>query len=186
MASVFVDPAAITMTRAADQRGLQDGMSVLSPGAAEALRHLIDSGYQVAMLGSVPQPIRAIGLPVTAVDDVPTPAPPSSWLVTTDLSACEGRQSSGLKTMLVGPHLPPARTIAVRCDREARDMLAAVMAILAEDASGTPILPTHETETPDGTDLPAGADRGSVMESGSGAEPGATIARRRQHRAARG
>lgn len=133
MTTVFLDPAVLTVgnlpVAAADFRPAAE--------AATAVRHLLDGGHRVVVVGEVAVARRAaeaVGVDPGAV----APTPPDGvrgWLVTADPSAChDARHRLRVRTVLVGP-LPPDLGLAHRpADVEARDLVDAVLTILTADA----------------------------------------------------
>ena len=105
-----------------------------SPDAVDHLRHLLDTGHAVYLVGEAAGPI-ADDLGATIVDAVPDDAPRGSWFVTADPATCVERQP-GLQTLLVGPRPAPSPRPAPRCDAEARDLASAVLEILRRDVMG--------------------------------------------------
>jgi hypothetical protein len=93
-------------------------LSIGDPG--EALAHLEDGGFDVAI-----------------VDDLPADLPPAGdWLLTPDRSSCGAARRRRIRTILVGPHLETHHPTE-RCDLEARDLPAAALAVLAAEAMTT-------------------------------------------------
>jgi hypothetical protein len=117
MTAIYVDPSASSV-----------------PDAMGHLRHLVETGHDVFLIGSVP-PARAADLGAALVDAVPDDAPRGSWFVTADAATCADRQP-GLRTLLVGPRPAPSPRPTPRCDAEARDLASAVLEILSRDAMG--------------------------------------------------
>ena len=109
----------------------------LLPDATPALRHLRDAQHDVVLTGS-PQPVAAVlaawrdAAPVARPE---LPADAVGWLVTNDAAACAAaRGTRGIRTVLVGP-ATPGRGLAHRpADVEARDLVDAVLRILATEA----------------------------------------------------
>jgi hypothetical protein len=117
MTAIYVDPSASS-----------------APDAIDQLRHLVDTGYEVLLLGDVPPSVGAdLGAAIVAA--LPDDAVRGSWFVTADPATCADRPS-GVLTLLVGPRPAPSPRPAPRCDAEARDLASAVLEILRRDAMG--------------------------------------------------
>lgn len=112
----------------------------LQPEADSAIRHLVAADCHVVLWG----PPGAIELsasdaphPIESLDDLPDDA--TGWLVTANEARCdELRGRSGLRTILVGPSVPDRRLTHRAADFEARDLVDAVLVILAADAMPDP------------------------------------------------
>jgi hypothetical protein len=105
-----------------------------SPDAADHLRHLVDTGHEVVLIGDVPDSLGTdLGAAVLAT--VPDDAARGSWFVTADPTTCGARQP-GILTLLVGPRPAPSPRPTPRCDAEARDLASAVLEILGREAMG--------------------------------------------------
>jgi hypothetical protein len=104
--------------------------------AARALKHLIDAGHElvfVGVLSDVPAALQsAFGRVVDAEDALPA----DSWLLTADAARC-GRSSPSVRTILVGGWEGELRPVQ-RCDSVARDLMTAVIEILASEAMPRP------------------------------------------------
>jgi hypothetical protein len=129
---VYLDAASLTTSRAVEGRPVR-----LVPGAEAALRHLRDTGHPLVLTGS-PGPVGVVltalrdGAPAARAD---VPEDAAGWLVTTDPAACvAARAAAGVRTILVGPAIPGQGLAYRRSDIEARDLLDAVLLILAADA----------------------------------------------------
>lgn len=127
----------------------------LAPEADPALEHLREAGYRVILVGDAPHaPGDAPGdaahaaggaphVPATGTDPgdpaevvvAALPVGADGWLVTGDAAVCTGvRELRRLRTILVGPTVQ-GRGLAHRpADVEARDLLDAVLTILAAGA----------------------------------------------------
>ena len=117
MTVVYVDPSASNV-----------------PDAVDHLRHLIDTGHEVVLVGDVSLSTTA-ELGAGAVPAVPADAPRGSWYITADPAVCAERQA-GVITLLVGPRPAPSPRPIPRCDAEARDLGSAVLEILRREAMG--------------------------------------------------
>jgi hypothetical protein len=126
MSRVFLDPGLLLTGGAAV------GTRRLSPGAADALAVLADAGHEVVVIGDLPAELASRRAIRTAV----APSGRTGWLVTGDRRDCERTRRRGLRTILVGPHLESDPRPTERCDREARDLPAAALVILATEAMG--------------------------------------------------
>jgi hypothetical protein len=116
MTNIYIDPIAASM-----------------PDAADHLRHLVDTGHRVHVLGEPPAALA--DLPITAADTVAGTPSAATWLVTADPELCAERRPS-VTTILVGPRVAPSPRPAPRCDVEARDLASAVLEILSREAMG--------------------------------------------------
>jgi hypothetical protein len=104
--------------------------------AVEHLVHLIDAGQRVILTGT-PGAGAVAGLAdIPRLDRIPARPAAGSWFVTADPARCRER-IAGVRTLLIGPRVPRTQAPGPRCDVEARDLAAAVLAILAHDAMGT-------------------------------------------------
>ena len=104
-----------------------------APDAVDQLRHLIDTGHEVVLVGDVSSSATAeLGV---AVPTVPADAARGSWYITADPATCAERQA-GVTTLLVGPRPAPSPRPIPRCDAEARDLGSAVLEILRREAMG--------------------------------------------------
>lgn len=117
MTTIYVDPSAAG-----------------APDAADHLRHLVDTGHDLIVLGDDHAELaRTLG--VTTTPSITPRVTAGSWLVTADPAGCAER-TPGLRTLLVGPRPAPSPRPAPRCDAEARDLASAVLEILSRDAMG--------------------------------------------------
>lgn len=119
---LVVDPVPVTGTvdRAVD--GAVDG-AVPAPAAGTRVAGIRAAGIRVA---GIPEALAA-----TAVTAAPSEPTATTWYLTSDAERCRGR-SARLRTILVGRSASP--TAIHRCDSLARDVLAAVLEILAAEA----------------------------------------------------
>ncbi len=117
MTAIYVDPSASS-----------------GPDAIDQLRHLVDTGHEVLLVGDV-QAVVGAELGASVIAAVPNDAARGSWFVTADPATCAERQP-GILTLLVGPRLAPSPRPAPRCDAEARDLGSAVLEILRREAMG--------------------------------------------------
>jgi hypothetical protein len=105
-----------------------------APNAVDQLRHFVDTGHDVSLVGDV-APSIAAELRVATIPAVPADAARGSWFVTADAATCAGHPP-GVLTLLVGPRPAPTPRPAPRCDAEARDLASAVLEILRREAMG--------------------------------------------------
>jgi hypothetical protein len=123
--TVYVDVAAACL----------DGSAAAAPDpeAVRSLRHLADAGVRVVLVQADAQEpaaeLRAVGSEIIRTIP-PRPAGPAYYL-TSDIARCQG-SSAHLRTVLIGA-APPSGTVR-RCDAVARDVQAAAMEILVDDA----------------------------------------------------
>jgi hypothetical protein len=121
--TIYVDEAALRPETGsgvvADRSPDGDANDPGSPPMPAALDHLVDAGYAIVVV------------------DPETGPPPDAagWLVTRDAAVCgRARHQRAVRTILVGP-AEPGRGLAHRpADLEARNLTAAVLTILAEEA----------------------------------------------------
>jgi hypothetical protein len=125
--------ALLSSLPASDRRGGSD-VSLVS-GASEALRHLVDAGHELVVVGELPPAVRAsLDLPLETAVDVGSADARGCWLIVADPEECRSRRRPGLRTMYVGPRRPPEHRPTARCDVEARDLPSAAIEILTQDA----------------------------------------------------
>jgi hypothetical protein len=103
--------------------------------AIRALDHLTEAGHEVVLVADRAVPAALGGLAATTVAAAPTEPSSTTWYFTSDVDRCRGR-SARLRTVLVGR--APAPTAIHRCDALARDVLAAVLEVLAAEAMPPP------------------------------------------------
>jgi hypothetical protein len=113
-----------------------DGAVVSESDASDHLANLVDAGQRVILVGSGPTPVGATVAGVERLERVPDAAARGSWFVTAEPARCAER-TAGVRTLLIGPRTDRSPIHGPRCDTEARDLGAAVLAILAHDAMGT-------------------------------------------------
>ncbi|HYL41321.1 MAG TPA: hypothetical protein VET90_08440 [Candidatus Binatus sp.] len=108
----------------------------LAPDAPRTLRILAESGHDVVLVTDIagPPPADVVAVAADAVGTVPASPADQAWYLTADVEHCRGT-SARLRTLFIGGN-PPAGSIH-RCDGIARDLLAAVMEILASEAMPT-------------------------------------------------
>jgi hypothetical protein len=131
---IYLHPGALVSSLPApDRRG---GSSVsLVPGASEALRHLVDAGHTLAVVGNLPPGLGAsLDVPIEAGADLGATDAHGCWLIVGDPEECRSRRRPGLRTMYVGPRRPVGHRPTARCDVEARDLTSAAIEILTQDA----------------------------------------------------
>jgi hypothetical protein len=100
-------------------------------GAVHSLDYLIEAGHRVALVADHAVPVGLGELASTVVGAAPSEPESTAWYLTSDPDRCRGR-SARLRTVLVGRTQGPAAIH--RCDSLARDVLAAVLEILAAEA----------------------------------------------------
>jgi hypothetical protein len=122
---VYVDVGAASVDTATS--------SSADPEAIRALRYLAEAGVRIVLVDTdSAQPggeLRSVAADV--VRAVPERPRAPSWYLTNDIDRCRG-SSAWLRTVLIGG-APPNGSVR-RCDAVARDLQAAAMEILAEDA----------------------------------------------------
>jgi hypothetical protein len=118
MTDIYIDPSVTSM-----------------PDAADHLRHLVDTGHQLILVGGSPPAVQS-ALPAARTSNaMPARVAAGSWRVSADPAMC-GDRLPGLQTLLVGPRLAPTPRPGPRCDAEARDLASAVLEILGRDVMG--------------------------------------------------
>jgi hypothetical protein len=107
--------------------------SSADPEAIRALRYLSEAGVRIVLVRTTAaEPggeLRSVAADI--VRSVPERPRAPSWYLTNDIDRCRG-SSAWLRTVLIGG-APPNGSVR-RCDAVARDLQAAAMEILAEDA----------------------------------------------------
>ena len=118
MTDIYIDPSVARM-----------------PDAADHLRHLLDTGHQLFLIGDFPAAVFDALPGATAMESMPAAVTAGSWSVSSDPEMC-GQRLPGLQTLLVGPRLAPSPRPGPRCDAEARDLASSVLEILGRDVMG--------------------------------------------------
>jgi hypothetical protein len=120
MTDIFIDPSAAS-----------------APDASGQLRHLVETGHRVLLVGDVSGLTAGLGdeLGLAILPAIPDDAARGSWFITADPATCADRQP-GVRTLLVGPRPAPSPRPTPRCDAEARDLASAVLEILRRDVMG--------------------------------------------------
>jgi hypothetical protein len=127
---VYLDPTALILASAGPNQG--DGH--VAPGAAEAVAHLVDAGFEVIVLGpAATQPLRQLDSAVGCEPSLPEHLDGDAWFLTGEPYSPFGRPRGGT-TVLVGPRRPVGKIPLPRFDLETRDMAAAAMEILTRQA----------------------------------------------------
>jgi hypothetical protein len=100
--------------------------------AVRSLEHLVEAGHEVVLVcdgDAVPVALGEIA--TTAVAAAPTELTETAWYLVSDVDRCRDR-TTRLRTVLIGSL--PAPGAIHRCDRVARDLMTAVLEILADEA----------------------------------------------------
>lgn len=127
---VYVDPTAVVLGTA-EPEGAEGHAA---PGAEEAIRYLVDAGFDVILLGEADTPpFDAIAAGVTYRTDLPEHLEPDAWYLTGDPYPRYGRPRGGT-TVLVGPKRAAGPIPLPRFDLETRDLQSATMEILTRQA----------------------------------------------------
>jgi hypothetical protein len=127
---VYIDPSALMLASA----GPDQGDDHVAPGAAEAIARLLDSGFEVIVLGPAPgDPARELPAAVGREPALPEHLETHDWFLTGEPFSPFGRPRGGT-TMLVGPRQPVGKVPLPRFDLESRDLPSAVMEILTRQA----------------------------------------------------
>jgi hypothetical protein len=127
--AIYVDPSALLLPTA--DPGAPDDH--VEPGAPDAVRHLLEAGYEVVLLAPDDQPVPELPSDVARASRLPDHLDPDAWYLTGEPHPAFGRPRGGT-TVLVGPRRPPGRLPLPRFDLQARDMASAVMEILTREA----------------------------------------------------
>jgi hypothetical protein len=103
--------------------------------AMRSLEYLAEAGHEVILVGDTDAVPEALGaLATTTVAAAPIELTETAWYLISDAERCRDR-STRLRTVLIGS--APAPGAIHRCDRLSRDLLAAVLEILADEAMPT-------------------------------------------------
>ena len=109
----------------------------LAPRAVKALSYVAEAGHDLVLLGEGPE-LRLVGESLGPLVHASRPTLPDDalgWLVTSDPALCAGSALRvGLRTVLVGVATGDVGLARRTWDTEARDLLAAALVILGEDA----------------------------------------------------
>ena len=129
MTRVYLDPTALTLPSA----GPDQGDNHVAPGAAAAVARLIESGFDVVVLGPTTAGPRGLADAVIREATLPEHLDDDAWFLTGDSYPSFGRPRGGT-TVLVGPRRPVGKVPLPRFDLETRDMSSAAMEILTRQA----------------------------------------------------
>ena len=113
-----------------------DGAVMAGSDASDHLANLVDAGQRVILVGGGPISLSPPLAGLERLERVPEAPARGSWFVTDEPARCAQR-TAGVRTLLIGPRTDRSLIHGPRCDTEARDLGAAVLAILAHDAMGT-------------------------------------------------
>jgi hypothetical protein len=111
-----------------------DPLAAAMPDAADQLRHLVDTGHRLLIIGELPAALADVPT-VERVDGLPYKPAKGSWLLTADAQLCAERRPP-MSSLFVGPRPAPSPRPAPRCDADARDNASAVLEILGREAMG--------------------------------------------------
>jgi hypothetical protein len=130
---IYLDPTALVLTA-----GSETGEEHVSPGASNAVAHLVAAGFDVILLdasdGSPSRRLRLLPNEVRREATLPEHLEPDAWYLTGEpLHPSFGRPRGGT-TVLVGPRRPAGAFPLPRFDMETRDMASAAMEILTRQA----------------------------------------------------
>lgn len=130
MSCIYLDPTALFLASGspdqADER--------VAPGAADAVAHLVEAGFDVVVLEVAQGRLRReLPVEVRGADELPAHLDHDAWYLTGEPYPAFGRPRGGT-TVLVGPRRPAGRIPLPRFDLETRDMASAAMEILARQA----------------------------------------------------
>ena len=130
MTAIYVDPSALFLSSSADPGGPDEQVE---PGGADAVRHLVEAGFDVVLLAPDGEPVPDLPSDVRRASELPEHLDQDAWYLTGEPHPAFGRPRGGT-TMLVGPRRPAGKLPQPRFDMEARDMASAAMEILTRDA----------------------------------------------------
>ena len=139
MTRVYVDLEVLSTGRGSRRPA---DVGAVDLAAVRSLDHLVDAGHELVLVADPPIAPGAVaviptagGIPgplaEAAVTVVPSEPRTAAWYLTFDVERCRGR-SARLRTILVGRSAAPGAVH--RCDSLARDVMAAVLEILAAEA----------------------------------------------------
>ncbi|HEX5828983.1 MAG TPA: hypothetical protein VFY23_15770 [Candidatus Limnocylindrales bacterium] len=129
MTCIYLDPTALVLPSAAPEGGEDH----VAPGAADAVVHLVEAGFDVVVLGEAPEPLHSLHVDVRQASALPEHLDADAWYLTGEPYPSFGRPRGGT-TVLVGPRQPVGKLPLPRFDMEARDLPSAVMEILTRQA----------------------------------------------------
>jgi hypothetical protein len=127
--AIYVHPSALLLPTA-DTTSPDDHVE---PGAPEAVRHLVEAGFDVVLLAPEGGHVPDLPVDVQRASELPEHLDQDTWYLTGEPHPTFGRPRGGT-TVLVGPRRPPGKLPLPRFDLEARDMASAAMEILTRDA----------------------------------------------------
>jgi hypothetical protein len=127
--AIYVDPSALLLS-AGDPGGADEHVE---PGGADAVRHLVEAGFDVVLLAPDGEPVPDLSSEVRRASRLPEHLDQDAWYLTGEPHPVFGRPRGGT-TVLVGPRRPAGTLPLPRFDMEARDMASAAMEILTRDA----------------------------------------------------
>ena len=99
MTAIYVDPSALLLPTA--EPGTPDEQ--VEPGGAEAVRHLLDAGYEVVLLAPEGDPVPGLPGDVRRASELPEHLDPDCWYLTGEPHPSFGRPRGGT-TVLVATH----------------------------------------------------------------------------------
>lgn len=129
MSAIYVDPSALLLPTADPSTPDEH----LEPGAPDAVRHLVEAGFDVVLLARDDHPVPRLPDGVRRASSLPAHLDPGTWYLTGEPYPAFGRPRGGM-TVLVGPRRPEGKVPLPRFDLTARDMASAAMEILTRDA----------------------------------------------------
>ena len=129
MTAIYVDPSALLLPLA--NAAVPD--EHVEPGAPDAVRHLVEAGFDVVLLAPEGEPVPHLPVDVRRASELPDHLDQDTWYLTGEPNPSFGRPRGGT-TVLVGPRRPPGRLPLPRFDLQTRDMASAAMEILTRDA----------------------------------------------------
>lgn len=130
MTAIYVDPSALLLPTIEAGGAADDHVE---PGASEAVRHLVEAGFDVVLLAPEGSLLPGLLDDVRREPTLPDHLDAGSWYLTGEPYPSFGRPRGGI-TVLVGPRRPEGKVPLPRFDLTARDMASAAMEILTRDA----------------------------------------------------
>jgi hypothetical protein len=127
--AIYVDPSALLLSPGASGGADEH----VEPGGADAVRHLVEAGFEVVLLAPDGESVPDLSSEVRRASKLPEHLDQDAWYLTGEPHPTFGRPRGGT-TVLVGPRRPAGKLPLPRFDMEARDMASAAMEILTRDA----------------------------------------------------
>lgn len=131
MTHIYLDPSAL-MLQSSDPGAAGDQ---IVPGADDAVRHLVEAGFEVIVLddGASDSLDALVPGSLARMTALPEHLDSDAWYLTGEPSPRFGRPRGGT-TVLVGPKRPQGHVPLSRFDLEVRDLPSAAIEILTRQA----------------------------------------------------